>query len=310
MGSMPRLKLGRLETHGLVNSIRLLVGAAILIGLAGFTVASLGRVLPRSALNGMLRLWARVTIWFLDLDIDVDGAENVDVANQYMVVALHEGFVDPLALSLLGLDLRFVVRDELFSWRLLGPALRGTGQIQVSPEARLRGLRALLEACNEAVRSGESLMIFPQGTVLGLETAFQPGAFHLADRLGISVLPVVLTGSHQVWGHPFDNEVHFGQKMSMQIMPPIPPGTAEDAMRQLEIVMKARALEPDRAPARRFIPERDGYWDGYSFQIDPAYPDLRREIETHRRSVANSRIASSEPRREGFQRAPSKRDFS
>ena len=302
---MPKLKLGRLEAHGLTNSLRLMIGATTLIGLPGFIFAAVGRVLPRSVLNGMMRLWARVTIRFLVLDIEVDGAEYIDDSNQYMVVALHEGFADPLALSLLGLDLRFVVRDELFSWRLLGPALRATGQIEVSPEARLLGLRSMLEDCNEAVRSGESLMIFPQGTVLGLETAFQPGAFHLADRLGISVLPVVLTGASQVWAHPFDNEVRFGQRISMQVLPPLPAGRAVELMRELESEMKQLALGPEMVPARRFVPERDGFWDGYSYEIDPAFPDVHSQVEEHRHALLENeledRITSDEL--EGLRRA-------
>ena len=37
-----------------------------------------------------------------------------------MLVALHEGFADPVALLHLGLDLRFAVRDELFEWPMYG----------------------------------------------------------------------------------------------------------------------------------------------------------------------------------------------
>ena len=40
------------------------------------------------------------------------------------------------------------------------------------------------------------------------------------------------------------------------------------------------------APARHFEPERDGYWDGYSYAIDPAYPELARQVAQHRSAVS------------------------
>jgi 1-acyl-sn-glycerol-3-phosphate acyltransferase len=36
------------------------------------------------------------------------------------------------------------------------------------------------------------------------------------------------------------------------------------------------------AQPRRFVPARDGYWDGYAYEIDPAFPALRAEVERHR----------------------------
>ena len=284
---MAHLELGPFRANGAANCVRLILGTSTLVVGAGVMFRLAGRVLPRPLLNQAMRVWAGATIRFLSLEIDAEGLDNIDEAQQYLVVALHEGFADPLVLSRLGLDLRFVVRDELFSWRLLGPALRSTGQIPVNPEARVRGYRALLRECRAAVRNGESVAIFPQGTLLGLETAFRPGAFHLADKLGIPVLPVVLTGTGRVWAHPFNNEIRFGQRVSMRVQPALPVGRAVESMRQLEASMKRVAQEPDMAPARRFVPERDGFWDNYSYEIDPNFPALHRQVADHRRSLAS-----------------------
>ncbi len=46
--------------------------------------------------------------------------------------------------------------------------------------------------------------------------------------------------------------------------------------------LKDAALDGTMAPLRRFVPSRDGYWDGYAYQIDPAFPRLAAEIATHR----------------------------
>ena len=42
------------------------------------------------------------------------------------------------------------------------------------------------------------------------------------------------------------------------------------------------------AAPRRFVPSRDGYWDGFAFEIDRAFPDLYEDIERHRERVRSS----------------------
>ena len=46
--------------------------------------------------------------------------------------------------------------------------------------------------------------------------------------------------------------------------------------------MKDLALQDGMAPVRRFVPERDGWWDGYAFEIDPDFPELAAAIEARR----------------------------
>ena len=47
-------------------------------------------------------------------------------------------------------------------------------------------------------RAASSAFFFPQGSVLGIEVAFRPGAFNLARRLGRPFPSIVVTGVHQV----------------------------------------------------------------------------------------------------------------
>jgi 1-acyl-sn-glycerol-3-phosphate acyltransferase len=55
----------------------------------------------------------------------------------------------------------------------------------------------MLARCEETLRAGSSIMMFPEGTRSkdGRLQAFKPGAFDLAIRLGLPVLPVVVTGT-------------------------------------------------------------------------------------------------------------------
>ena len=55
--------------------------------------------------------------------------------------------------------------------------------------------------------------------------------------------------------------------------------------RKLERTMKQIALDQEDAPVRRFDPDRDGYWDGYSYDIDNAFPEVAAQVERHRASA-------------------------
>ncbi len=232
------------------------------------------------------RRWAAAALRWLDARCDVRGLEHVDPRRSYVIAPLHEGFADALMLlSHLPLDVRFVARTELGTWPLLGTALRRGGHPMIRPESGAMSYRRLRRSAPSILDTGESLVMFPQGTILGIETAFSPGTFQLAATLRRPVLPVVLTGTHRLWEHPFSPVVRFGQPVHMEVLPPVEPGDAVAMQHRLERSMKRRALLAPCAP-RRFEPERDGWWDGYAYTIDPRFEDLAARVAAHRAEVA------------------------
>lgn len=71
------------------------------------------------------------------------------------------------------------------------------------------------------------------------------------------------------------------------MLPPIPAQRIrEHGVEALRIDvrrrLKALALSDTVAAPRHFVPERDGYWDGYAYRIDPDFPDLAAQIARHR----------------------------
>ncbi len=235
---------------------------------------------------------ARAIRTALRLDLRIEGA--VPAGGPYVVVSLHESLVDPLAILALPLPLRWLVRDEILTWHDVGPHLRAAGHIALSPEQGRTAYRRMLRGAAEAFAAGESLAVFPQGTLLGIETRFAPGAFRLAERLGRPVLPVVLTGTHRVWEHPFGPRLRFGQEAAMRVLAPVSiaelRASGHSAVRdRVEREMKAAALDGTGPPPRRFDPRRDGFWDGYRYEIDAAFPDLARQVAEHRAAIAAGR---------------------
>ncbi len=252
------------------------------------TAALPDRLHGRRACRTAERWWARLAARLIGLRIRIEGLEHVDRRERYVVVSLHEGFADGVALLHLPLSFTAVARDELATFPLLGAQLARGRHLFIRPERPIETTRTLRREAGVAVEAGDSILLFPQGSILGIELAFQPGAFNLAARLGRPLLPVVVTGGHRVWEHPFTPTLRTHQSMTVCVLPPVPPGEAVTRRDEIERCMKQVALAA-ATPPRRFDPLRDGFWDDYRYEIDPAFPDVARQVAEHRSSDERER---------------------
>lgn len=151
--------------------------------------------LPGRWMRRLGRTAGRLTpLW----DFTIEGEAPPDIGHKaYVVVANHESQADPFLLSWLPWDMRWVAKEELFRPPLTGWAMRFSGDI---PLRRGEGdsVRTMLGECERALKGGISVMLFPEGTRSkdGQLLPFKDGAFHLAVRAGVPVLPVALAGTH------------------------------------------------------------------------------------------------------------------
>ncbi|WP_237724663.1 lysophospholipid acyltransferase family protein [Deinococcus alpinitundrae] len=242
----------------------------------------------------MQQLFSRHLLGHLQVKLELRGLEHLGpdaaISRPYLIAALHEGIADVLCLLQLPLPMRFVARQEIFGWPEVGPAITRLGHVAINPEHPLGGFRELWRRADEILAGGESLAIFPQGTVIGIQSDFQRGVFELARRLSAPILPVAISGSHRVWEHPFSPTLRYGQRVALTVLPPISAEEVRtsdlDALRiRTRRAAKAAALAPGRPPARFFEPDRDGYWDGYQLDIDPDFPELARKMAEHRAAL-------------------------
>ncbi|MFQ5553954.1 MAG: lysophospholipid acyltransferase family protein [Acidimicrobiia bacterium] len=252
--------------------------AARHVGAASIAISRAGRSGDRSRLHRLERRWASRVVDALDIDLRLEGLDHIDPNRPHVVAPLHESFVDVAALFHLPLDLRFVAREELASWPLLGRCLRDTGQIVVDPDRPISAMRGVREQAATAVAAGESVVVFPQGSILGVEAAFQGGVDWLAGQLDLPILPVVLAGGHRVWEWPYTPLLRYGSAVYLEALPVVAAGE----LAAIAGEMRHRALDNGHAPVRRFDPDRDGYWDGYGYEIDPTFPELAARVARHR----------------------------
>lgn len=265
---------------------RTALAAAWLMGPAALRVQRTLRRSPTTGREEERRLGRRI-IKHLGIALDIRGPRPPPTP--HVVVSLHEGFADALALLQLPVDLWFAARDELFDeWPVLGRHLEAHGAARIPTKPSPLAFRRLLRAARPAVAAGLSPALFAQGSILGIEVALKKGAFALASHLGIPILPVAVTGTHRVWEWPYSPRLRYGCRVTMAVLPPVappPPGAVGEVAQQVGGALRDAAAAPGMEPARRFDPDRDGYWDGYDYEIDAAYPELAARIARHRRPV-------------------------
>ena len=140
------------------------------------------------AVHRTVRLFFGLTSILRILKIRCTGKEKLNRPG-LLIVANHPTLLDaPLLMSLMP-EMDCVVADRWFSHPFLGLSARGAGYI---PN---RDGPTLVEECAERLRSGRSLIIFPEGTrspANGLGP-FARGAAHIALRAGCDLVPVTLT---------------------------------------------------------------------------------------------------------------------
>lgn len=267
--------------------LRTAVGSAVLVhGALGLGAALARRTRPER-MRRAERHWARAVARALRLTIAMEGVETIDPARRHLVMPLHESFVDIPVLLHLPLPMRFVVRDELLGFPAMGRYLAATDQIPVPETPRIEDLRGLATRIRAVMAAGDDVVVFPQGSVLGIEAAFQAGPGWLARHLGVPILPVVISGTHRVWGFPFDTTVHYDRSVDVSVLDVIEPeDVTRSRMRAIERTMKRRALRSS-SPPRSYDPERDGWWDGYRFRIDPDFVELAAAVSARRRSMGS-----------------------
>lgn len=128
------------------------------------------------------------------IHVDTGNVENP--RNPYIVVCNHQSLADIPVVSMLPWEMKWVGKKELFDIPISGTLMKLAGDIAVDREDRRSGAQALIKA-REYLDKKCSVIFFPEGTRSkdGLVGRFNDGAFGLAIKTGLPVLPVALDGT-------------------------------------------------------------------------------------------------------------------
>lgn len=146
------------------------------------------------------RGWARGLFRLCGIELEVSGAEHMQPDQAYVVVGNHSSYMDiPALFASLPTLPQFLAKRELSRIPFLGAALRAGRHVLVD-RGNHASAKTSLDRASEQLRPGSAILIFPEGTRgNGVELgAFKTGAFRLAKLGKVAVLPVGITGTHQV----------------------------------------------------------------------------------------------------------------
>jgi 1-acyl-sn-glycerol-3-phosphate acyltransferase len=147
--------------------------------------------------HGCARLWCRMVAITIFARIRVHGAERVQKGRPYVYMANHSSLIDtPALFAYLPHQFKIMAKRELFYVPFMGWHLWTSGNFPVDrgdPRKTAKSVRAVIDG----VRAGKSLAVFPEGTRTsdGKLQEFKPGAFKIAVRAGVPIVPVAIRGT-------------------------------------------------------------------------------------------------------------------
>jgi len=147
--------------------------------------------------HGCARIWCRLTAFTIGARLKVHGVEHVRPDRAYVYMANHSSLIDTIALfAYLPYQFKIMAKRGLFYVPFMGWHLWTSGNFPIDrgdPRRTAMSLRRVVEG----IKGGKSLAVFPEGTRTpdGRLQELKPGAFKIAVRAGVPIVPVTIRGT-------------------------------------------------------------------------------------------------------------------
>ncbi|QLL24956.1 1-acyl-sn-glycerol-3-phosphate acyltransferase [Actinobacteria bacterium IMCC26103] len=210
------------------------------------------------------------TFWrYLGLQFHFEGQVHIPRKGGAILAMNHIGYLDFALIGTAALPtgrlVRFMAKKEIFDNKLAGPLMRGMHHINVDRSSGTASFVAALRA----LRSGEIVGIFPEGTISrSFEiNELKTGAIRLAMGSGVPVIPTIVWGSQRIWTKGVKRDlrrkkvpiyVTFGKPMFFEKGADVEAG--EKLLREtlLELLHEVQGKYPDNHVGQRWAPLRLG----------------------------------------------------
>jgi 1-acyl-sn-glycerol-3-phosphate acyltransferase len=158
----------------------------------------------------------------LNVTIETENKDKLPQNGQYLVVVNHRGIIDPPIVEVALKDTEifgpWISKKELYNSFFFGLFVRNAGSILLDREkSQMSGFFADIKA---AVKRGESIFIFPEGTRNKTEkqlTAFKEGSRIIALKNRLPILPIYIrSNADEVLGSALIDS-DFEQKVTVVI---------------------------------------------------------------------------------------------
>jgi 1-acyl-sn-glycerol-3-phosphate acyltransferase len=146
------------------------------------------------------RFWSWLIMKTIFSPVTVTGLEKVDTSKAHVYAVNHASALDiPVLYLHLPFQFRIVFKKELLKYPIVGWHLRRSGQVCIDQQNKAAAVRSV-RAALKSLEAGMPLVIFPEGgrTPDGQIKSFMPGAFFLAIKAQVDVVPVALIGTYDL----------------------------------------------------------------------------------------------------------------
>ena len=132
-------------------------------------------------------------------EVKVSGLENIDRHKVYVVASNHQSLADIVLMYKTKMQFKWVAKEELLKVPFIGGLLWVNNHILVS-RGRLGSIKEVYQKAAEYLKSGTSMLFFPEGTRAGSDemSPFKNGAFKLAIKEKVPVLPILISGTKDI----------------------------------------------------------------------------------------------------------------
>ncbi|GAA1766902.1 lysophospholipid acyltransferase family protein [Nocardioides hankookensis] len=206
----------------------------------------------------------------------IDG-ERIPESGGFILVLNHVSHVDPLTAAHIVYDHgrlpRYLAKSGLFKNKALGYFLRAAGQIPV--ERMSKNAAGAFDAAVAAVRDGECVVVYPEGTITrdpdGWPMTGKSGAARIALETGCPVIPVGQWGAQEILAPYAKKPDLFPRKLiTMKVGTPVDLSDLVDQERTPAVIQQAtdrimaaitalvEEVRGEQAPAERFDMKKQG----------------------------------------------------
>ena len=232
-GPLPAKRYGwgsRLRSYFIFDPVIWLT--TVVLGIISIPVSLFGE--KTRILHNFARFWSQLIMKTVLSPTMVTGLDKIETSKPMVYAANHASAMDiPVLYVNLPFQFRIVFKKELLVYPIVGWHLRRSGQIcidQQNPAASIGSIRSAVKS----LRGGMPLVIFPEGgrSRDGEILPFLPGAFFMAIKAQVDVVPVALVGTYELL--PMDTYHIKPRPLEMRVGKPI--STAGLTLRDMDVL--------------------------------------------------------------------------
>ncbi len=186
--------------------------------------------------------WASLYLWVVPAwKVSIAGRPKIRPGATYMVVSNHQSQLDILVAFRLFFPFKWVSKAAVFKLPFIGWNMVLNRYIKIR-RGHKNSIAQMMAACEKNLAAGNSVFFFPEGTrsKTGLMKPFKHGAFTLAQKMKVPILPIVINGTKDALPKNSLN-FHGRHVIQIRVLDEISPAQFTD-MPVAELATMVRAL--------------------------------------------------------------------